>query len=125
MPPPLRLAGLHCAIVGGTGIIGSSIAKAFAHQGAAVTVLGRRALQLRSRLEPELPLCEHDSAQADTPLAHRFICLDVGDHADIKNVFAPSRLLQSRPSAPQPDAAEVRWLRLSLMDEVLFSMALD
>ncbi|EQL04157.1 3-ketoacyl-(acyl-carrier-protein) reductase [Ophiocordyceps sinensis CO18] len=97
MPPPLCLAGLHCAIVGGTGIIGTSIAKTFAHQGAAVTILGRRALQLRPQIEPELPPCEPDS---ETPLSHRFICLDIGDHADIKNVFGPSRLFESKDRPP-------------------------
>ncbi|KAM4059142.1 enoyl-(Acyl carrier protein) reductase [Hirsutella rhossiliensis] len=106
MPPPLRLAGLHCAIVGGTGVIGASIAKAFAHQGAAVTILGRRALQLRPQLEPELPPCEPDSAQPGTPSSHRFICLDVGDHADIKSIFAPSRLFESKAHPPRAEAAE-------------------
>ncbi|PFH56655.1 hypothetical protein XA68_16194 [Ophiocordyceps unilateralis] len=75
MPP---FAARHCAVVGATGLIGSHIAIAFARQGAAVSLLGRSALQARPRLEPDLP----------PPGPHRFIPLDVADAANIKAVFA-------------------------------------
>ncbi|RDA83795.1 hypothetical protein CP532_4605 [Ophiocordyceps camponoti-leonardi (nom. inval.)] len=72
MPP---FSGRHCAVVGATGLIGSHIAAAFARQGAAVSVLGRSALQAQSRLRLE-------------PGDHRFIPVDVSDAAQIKAVFA-------------------------------------
>lgn len=86
----LRFAGKHCAIVGATGIIGVQIAKAFARHGAVVSLLGRTALQSRSKLERELAPFAYappTPPRPDTPSAHRFIRLDVADPADIKNVF--------------------------------------
>lgn len=83
---PLPLAGKHCAIVGATGIIGSHIAKAFAHQGAVLSLLGRSALDVRPRLEKELtPYAA--SKDYDGPAAHRFIRLDVKQRESIKEVF--------------------------------------
>ncbi|UKZ51443.1 hypothetical protein TrVGV298_005203 [Trichoderma virens] len=43
----LPFAGKHCVVVGATGVIGSSIAKAFSHQGAVISLLGRSALDAR------------------------------------------------------------------------------
>ncbi|KAJ6441849.1 3-ketoacyl-(acyl-carrier-protein) reductase [Purpureocillium lavendulum] len=100
----LRLAGKHCAVVGATGIIGAHMAKAFAAHGAVVSLLGRSALQARPKLEPELvpyapspspspsssPTSSAGASAApppDTPLAHRFLRLDISDPADIKSVF--------------------------------------
>ncbi|PHH76289.1 hypothetical protein CDD80_1670 [Ophiocordyceps camponoti-rufipedis] len=77
--PPTSFTGLHCAVVGATGLIGSRIASAFASHGAAVTLLGRSALEARSRLEPNLP----------PPGPHRFIRLNVAEPDDIKAVFGP------------------------------------
>ncbi|KAF4584377.1 3-ketoacyl-(acyl-carrier-protein) reductase [Ophiocordyceps camponoti-floridani] len=77
--PPTPFHGLHCAVVGATGLIGSRIATAFASRGAAVTLLGRSALEARSRLEPDLP----------PPGPHRFIRLNVAEPDDIKAVFGP------------------------------------
>lgn len=79
---PLPLAGKHCAIVGATGIIGSHIAKAFASHGAVLSLLGRSALDVRPRLEPELV------PYSGGPEAHRFIRLDVQQRGSIKDVFA-------------------------------------
>ncbi|POR38354.1 3-ketoacyl-(Acyl-carrier-protein) reductase [Tolypocladium paradoxum] len=87
---PLRFAGKHCAIVGATGIIGVQIAKAFARHGAVVSLLGRTALQSRSKLERELAPVAYappTPLQPDTPSEHQFIRLDVADPADIKSVF--------------------------------------
>ncbi|KAL6860421.1 hypothetical protein ACO1O0_004449 [Amphichorda felina] len=86
----LRFAGKHCAIVGATGIIGSSIAKAFASQGAVLSLLGRTAIDVRSRLEPQLtPYQPTPGAQPDRPSQHRFIRLDVSSASGIQAVFAP------------------------------------
>lgn len=108
MALPLNFAGKHCAVVGGTGVIGAAIAKAFAHEGAAVTVLGRRALEVRDELEPELPPCE---PVGEMPPAHRFIKLDAGNLQEIKNTFAPTYLASrckytSDPALPR--ASDVR-----------------
>ena len=86
----LRFAGKHCAIVGATGIIGSSIAKAFASHGAVLSLLGRTAIDVRSRLEPQLtPYQPPPGAQPDRPAQHRFIRLDVSSASGIQAVFAP------------------------------------
>ncbi|CEJ79952.1 hypothetical protein VHEMI00162 [[Torrubiella] hemipterigena] len=91
----LRFAGKHCAVVGGTGIIGSHIAKAFAANGAVVSVLGRSAVDMRpaleSRLQPYKPPIEATSSTKG-PNSHQFIRIDVSDAANIKSVFS------SRPS---------------------------
>lgn len=84
----LRLAGKHAAVVGATGIIGSHIARAFANQGAVVSLLGRTALEKRSALEANLSQPQPQSQQAgDLPSSHQFIRLDVSDAAQIKRVF--------------------------------------
>ncbi|KAL7822254.1 3-ketoacyl-reductase [Trichoderma gracile] len=86
----LPLAGKHCAVVGATGIIGFSIAKAFAQQGAVLTLLARSAAEARSRLEPQLrpySLPGTDAGDVGVPAAHRFIPLDVGDRQSIKGAF--------------------------------------
>ncbi|CAM1504010.1 Fc.00g016010.m01.CDS01 [Cosmosporella sp. VM-42] len=86
----LPLAGKHCAVVGATGIIGSHIAKAFASQGAVLSLLGRSALDIRPRLEKELvPYSAPSSGHSDAgiPLAHQFIRLDVAQRGSIKHVF--------------------------------------
>ncbi|KJZ80253.1 hypothetical protein HIM_00103 [Hirsutella minnesotensis 3608] len=94
----LRFAGMHCAVVGGTGRIGGFIAKAFAHQGASVTVLGRTASQRQPYMERELCPPEADQEhQARPRLPHRFINLDVGDHEGIKRILGSP----SRPGASQ------------------------
>ncbi|PTB75883.1 NAD(P)-binding protein [Trichoderma longibrachiatum ATCC 18648] len=83
----LPLAGKHCAVVGATGIIGFSIAKAFAQQGAVLTLLARSAADARPRLEPQLrPYSLPGTADHDlgVPAAHRFIRLDVADRESIK-----------------------------------------
>ncbi|RFU81321.1 3-ketoacyl-acyl-carrier- reductase [Trichoderma arundinaceum] len=92
----LPFAGKHCVVVGATGVIGSSIAKAFAQQGAVISLLGRSAVDIRSRLEPQLRpygLPETDSAtaaaQKDIPSAHRFIRLDASNREEIKTLFSP------------------------------------
>ncbi|KAK5997220.1 3-oxoacyl-[acyl-carrier-protein] reductase [Cladobotryum mycophilum] len=87
----LRFAGKHCAIVGATGVIGSAIAKAFAREGAVISVLGRTALEARSKLEPQLYpyklLDNSGDIQKDRPSTHQFVRLDVSNREDIKNVF--------------------------------------
>ncbi|KAH7320103.1 3-ketoacyl-reductase [Stachybotrys elegans] len=84
----LRLAGKHCAVIGATGIIGSHIAKAFAANGAVVSLLSRTAPEARPKLEPELlPYKPTDSAPSDNPSVHRFIGLDVFQHNSIKEVM--------------------------------------
>ncbi|KAI9903180.1 hypothetical protein N3K66_002532 [Trichothecium roseum] len=87
------LAGKHCAVVGGTGVIGASIARAFAWRGAVTSVLGRRALQLRGEIEPLLrpyePLPPPSPWHHRPELSrHRFIKLDVSQRESIKDVFA-------------------------------------
>ncbi|PTB66434.1 NAD(P)-binding protein [Trichoderma citrinoviride] len=87
----LPLAGKHCAVVGATGIIGFSIAKAFAQQGAVLSLLARSAVDARPRLEPQLrPYSLPGTSDANdlgVPAAHRFIKLDVADRESIKAVF--------------------------------------
>lgn len=99
----LRFAGKHCAVVGATGIIGSHIAKAFAREGAVISLLGRSVLDARPRLERELtsytpPIPDNISttttagvattvSRNQIPAAHQFIRLDVSDWASIKDVF--------------------------------------
>ncbi|KAH6606708.1 hypothetical protein Trco_005861 [Trichoderma cornu-damae] len=90
----LPFAGKHCAVVGATGVIGSSIAKAFAQQGAVISLLGRSAVDVRARLEPQLrPYSRPETddtgaaAQKDIPSAHRFIRLDASNREEIKAVF--------------------------------------
>ncbi|KHO01855.1 3-ketoacyl-(acyl-carrier-protein) reductase [Metarhizium album ARSEF 1941] len=86
------LAGRHAVVVGATGTIGIHIARAFAAQGAVVSLLGRTALQAQSRLEPQLAsyAAPHGgNSSADTPASHRFIRLNVADRASIGHVFGP------------------------------------
>ncbi|EFY90391.1 Carbonyl reductase 4 [Metarhizium acridum CQMa 102] len=86
------LAGKHAVVVGATGTIGAHIAQAFAAQGAVVSLLGRTALQARTKLEPQLAPYTASHGQnppSDTPTSHRFIRLDVADRASIKHVFGP------------------------------------
>ena len=94
------LAGKHCVVVGATGIIGSHIAQAFAHQGAVVSLLGRSALQARPKLEPQLTpytaAAAAAPAPADSPASHRFIRLDVQNPASIKEVFGSRASTQVR-----------------------------
>ncbi|KAL7819240.1 3-ketoacyl-reductase [Trichoderma aethiopicum] len=95
----LPLAGKHCAVVGATGIIGFSIAKAFAQQGAVLTLLARSAADARPRLEPQLrPYSLPGTADHDVgvPAAHRFLRLDVADRESIKAVFG-ARGSSSKP----------------------------
>ncbi|EGR48768.1 uncharacterized protein TRIREDRAFT_61690 [Trichoderma reesei QM6a] len=88
----LPLAGKHCAVVGATGIIGFSIAKAFAQQGAVLTLLARSAAEARPRLEPQLrpyslpgtTTTTTDAGDVGVPAAHRFIPLDVANRESIK-----------------------------------------
>ncbi|KAL6864175.1 3-ketoacyl-reductase [Trichoderma novae-zelandiae] len=90
----LPLAGKHCAVVGATGIIGFSIAKAFAQQGAVLSLLARSALDARARLEPQLrpySLPGTDAEQLGVPAAHRFIRLDAADREAIGTVFGARR----------------------------------
>ncbi|KAL7973940.1 3-ketoacyl-reductase [Trichoderma sp. SZMC 28014] len=104
----LQFAGRHCVVVGATGVIGSSIARAFAQHGAVVSLLGRSAVQVRHTLEsqlrpyslPETGNGTANAAAADgIPSAHRFIRLDVSNREEIKALFS-SRTL---PSKPQDD----------------------
>ncbi|KAM0481419.1 hypothetical protein ACHAPX_003525 [Trichoderma viride] len=108
----LQFAGRHCVVVGATGVIGSSIAKAFAHHGAVVSLLGRSAVQARHKLEPQLrPYSLPETgdgtgnaaaAAADgIPSAHRFIRLDASNREEIKALFS-SRAV---PSKAQDDAS--------------------
>jgi 3-oxoacyl-[acyl-carrier protein] reductase len=87
--PPLSLAGKHCAIVGATGILGASIAKAFANQGAVLTLLSRTILDARPRFEPELRRFEAppDHPWQARPGHHRFLPLDVSSPQNIQSVF--------------------------------------
>lgn len=101
------LAGKHCAIVGGTGVIGASIARAFAWRGAVTSVLGRRALQLRDEIEPLLrpyePLPPLSPSHPRPELSrHRFIKLDVSQRESIKNVFASEITEVGGLSLPRP-----------------------
>ncbi|KAL6696003.1 3-ketoacyl-reductase [Trichoderma pleuroticola] len=84
----LPLAGKHCVVVGATGVIGFSIAKAFSHQGAVISLLGRSVLDARPRLEPQLRPYSLPGTDADTPSAHRFIRLDASNRDEIKAVFS-------------------------------------
>lgn len=95
---PLSLAGKHCAIVGATGVIGSSIARAFADRGAVLTLLSRKVLEAQPQFESELrpftppvdqtaPSSSSSPPQSGRPTAHRFIPLDVSRPGDISNVF--------------------------------------
>lgn len=88
----LRLAGKHAAVVGATGIIGSHIARAFANQGAVVSLLGRTAVHKRAALESQLQPVAQSSSPSQSPAdvlpsSHQFIRLDVSDAAHIKSVF--------------------------------------
>ncbi|KAG6008539.1 hypothetical protein E4U21_004379 [Claviceps maximensis] len=85
----LRLAGKHAVVVGATGIIGFRIARAFAAHGAVVSLLGRSAVEARSKLEPQLDTFQGNSAYADGPSSHQFIRLDVADKSSVKDVFGP------------------------------------
>lgn len=93
----LPFAGRHCVVVGATGVIGSSIAKAFAQHGAVVSLLGRSAIHIRHKLEPQLrPYSlpetgdgtENAAASADIPSVHRFIRLDASNREEIKALFS-------------------------------------
>lgn len=84
----LPLAGKHCVVVGATGVIGFSIAKAFSHQGAVISLLGRSVLDARPRLEPQLRPYSLPGTDADTPSAHQFIRLDASNRDEIKAVFS-------------------------------------
>lgn len=90
----MALAGKHCAVVGATGIIGSHIARAFAGQGAVLSLLGRSALESRPRLEPLLapyvPTVNAEDGHANAAILkhHRFIRLDVAQRDSIKQVFS-------------------------------------
>jgi 3-oxoacyl-[acyl-carrier protein] reductase len=96
----LPFAGRHCVVVGATGVIGSSIAKAFAQQGAVVSLLGRSAVDVRHRLEPllrpySLPETNDTgtaAAQKEIPSAHQFIRLDASNREEIKAVFSSRAL---------------------------------
>ncbi|KAI9158579.1 Carbonyl reductase family member 4 [Paramyrothecium foliicola] len=83
----LRFAGKHCVVVGGTGIIGAHIARAFASQGAVLTVLGRSALQAKPKLQKELPPYQPLAGTKDLPAEHQFVRLDVSQPQTIKDVF--------------------------------------
>ncbi|PTB47003.1 uncharacterized protein TrAFT101_003562 [Trichoderma asperellum] len=107
----LPFAGRHCVVVGATGVIGSSIAKAFAQHGAVVSLLGRSAIHIRHKLEPQLrPYSlpetgdgtENAAASADIPSVHRFIRLDASNREEIKALFS-SRASSS--SEPRRDAS--------------------
>ena len=83
-----RLAGKHCAIIGATGIIGSSIAKAFAAQGAVLSLMGRTALDIRPQLESQLTKYQPPSdAPPKRPAEHRFFKLDVTKHEQFSDVL--------------------------------------
>ncbi|KAL7959740.1 3-ketoacyl-reductase [Trichoderma compactum] len=84
----LPLAGKHCVVVGATGVIGFSIAKAFSHQGAVISLLGRSVLDARPRLEPQLRPYSLPGTDADTPSAHQFIRLNASNRDEIKAVFS-------------------------------------
>lgn len=83
----LPFAGKHCVVVGATGTIGFSIAKAFAQQGAVLSLLGRSALDARLSLEPQLRPYSLPETNGDIPAAHQFIRLDASDREEIKAVF--------------------------------------
>ncbi|VUC28617.1 unnamed protein product [Clonostachys rosea] len=94
----LPLAGKHCAIVGATGIIGTSIAKAFASHGAVLTLLSRSILDAQPSFEKELR--KPQTSTADKPPAiHRYIKLDV---CQPDNVAATFRGLQNKDQAVGP-----------------------
>ncbi|KYK55293.1 3-ketoacyl- reductase [Drechmeria coniospora] len=112
----LRLAGKHCAVVGATGILGRHIAKAFASNGAVVSLLGRTAVASRHELERDLvTYTPSSSPDAEIPTAHRFIRLDVADPAAIRTVFAgntgrgsaPASMAESDAAAKPTDLASV------------------
>jgi 3-oxoacyl-[acyl-carrier protein] reductase len=85
----LRFAGKHCAVVGATGIIGSHIARAFAQQGAVVSILGRTALQAKPRLQAELTPYKPLHEIPGVPSEHQFLPLDVSKPDSIQAVFDP------------------------------------
>jgi 3-oxoacyl-[acyl-carrier protein] reductase len=85
----LSLAGKHCAVVGATGVIGSSIAKAFASQGAVLTLLSRSILKAQPTFEADLArYTRPETSPLDRPDAHRFIPVDVSQPDNIKSVFS-------------------------------------
>lgn len=90
----LPFAGKHCVVVGATGVIGASIAKAFAQHGAVISLLGRSAVDVRSRLEPQLRpySLPETGTQRDIPSAHQFVRLDASNREDIKAVFGSRSL---------------------------------
>ncbi|KAM0264699.1 hypothetical protein ACHAQJ_000524 [Trichoderma viride] len=94
----LPFAGRHCVVVGATGVIGSSIAKAFANQGAVVSLLGRSAVDVRHRLEPQLrPYSLPETGDTkDIPSVHQFIRLDASNREEIKAVFSSRALSKSQ-----------------------------
>lgn len=97
------LSGKHAVVVGATGTIGSHIARAFAAQGAVVSLLGRTAVQARVKLEPQLdPFTKGSSASSssDGPSSHQFIKLDVADKSSIKDVFGPREIQVGVPGFP-------------------------
>lgn len=82
----LPLAGKHCAIVGATGIIGTSIAKAFASHGAVLTLLSRSILEAQPSFEKELR--KPPTSTANGPSAsHRYIKLDVCQPDNVAAAF--------------------------------------
>ncbi|KAK7208845.1 hypothetical protein V2G26_016023 [Clonostachys chloroleuca] len=94
----LPLAGKHCAIVGATGIIGTSIAKAFASHGAVLTLLSRSILEAQPSFEKELR--KPPTSTANGPSAsHRYIKLDV---CQPDNVAAAFRGQENKDQAVGP-----------------------
>lgn len=84
----LPFTGKHCAIVGATGIIGSSIARAFASKGAVLTLLSR-SVQQQPRLQDQFPSYQPPAeASKHLPREHRSIPLDILHTKSIGDVFA-------------------------------------
>ncbi|KAF4126341.1 3-oxoacyl-[acyl-carrier protein] reductase [Geosmithia morbida] len=100
------IAGKHCAIVGATGTIGTAIARAFASKGAVLSLLGRTALDMQSKMEPTLsttvlkrtPDAELSDILGTNLTATMLVCkyAKVQDWGCIVNV---SSLMANRPAA--------------------------
>ena len=90
------LAGKHCAIVGATGVIGASIARTFANNGAVLSLISRSALTNRDRLAkdlspPKASVPSENNTSPALPQSHRFFNVDVADKGAVKAAFYTKR----------------------------------
>jgi NAD(P)-dependent dehydrogenase (short-subunit alcohol dehydrogenase family) len=74
----MLLKGRHALVTGAARGIGAAIARMLAHEGATLTLLGRRAEAL-------------DALAGELPGAHGFVVADIADAAQVQAAFAEAR----------------------------------